>query len=83
MTGCSCWMDARTGPSHDCKGGEKAGIPCCSFVTKERLTQMSETGRHQGVIAYAAAYEYAEVEDMLGISPKAGGGSVPFPAGQY
>ncbi len=36
-----------------------------SFVTKERLDQMSETGRHQGVLAYAAAYEYAEVEDIL------------------
>ena len=35
------------------------------FVTKERLSQISETGRHQGVIAYAAAYEYADVEDML------------------
>lgn len=35
------------------------------FVTKERLSQISETGKHQGVIAYAAAYAYAEVEDML------------------
>ena len=35
------------------------------YVTKERLDQMSETGKHQGVIAYAAAYEYAEVEDIL------------------
>jgi 23S rRNA (guanosine2251-2'-O)-methyltransferase len=35
------------------------------FVTKERLDQMSETGKHQGVIAYAAAYEYAEVDDIL------------------
>ena len=35
------------------------------FVSKERLTQISETGKHQGVIAYVAAYEYAEVEDML------------------
>lgn len=35
------------------------------FVTKERLDQMSSTGKHQGVIAYAAAYAYAEVEDML------------------
>ncbi len=34
-------------------------------VTKERLDQISETGKHQGVIAYAAAYEYAEVEDIL------------------
>jgi len=35
------------------------------FVTKERLDQISETGKHQGVIAYTAAYRYAEVEDML------------------
>lgn len=35
------------------------------FVTKDRLNQLSETGKHQGVIAVAAAYEYAEVEDML------------------
>ena len=36
-----------------------------NFVVKERLDQMSETGKHQGVIASAAAYAYAEVEDML------------------
>ena len=36
-----------------------------SFVTKERLDQLSSTGRHQGVIAVAAAYSYATVEDML------------------
>ena len=36
-----------------------------NYVTKERLDQMSETGKHQGVIAMAAAYEYAEVEDIL------------------
>lgn len=35
------------------------------FVTKERLDQLSETGKHQGVVAYAAAYTYAEVEDVL------------------
>ncbi len=35
------------------------------YVTKERLNQLSETGKHQGVIAVAAAYEYAAVEDML------------------
>jgi 23S rRNA (guanosine2251-2'-O)-methyltransferase len=36
-----------------------------SYVAKERLDQMSSTGKHQGVIAQAAAYEYAEVEDIL------------------
>ncbi len=35
------------------------------YVAKERLDQLSETKKHQGVIAYAAAYEYAQVEDML------------------
>ena len=36
-----------------------------NFVPKERLDQLSETGAHQGVIAQVAAYEYAEVEDIL------------------
>ncbi|MCI9072747.1 MAG: 23S rRNA (guanosine(2251)-2'-O)-methyltransferase RlmB [Lachnospiraceae bacterium] len=35
------------------------------YVERERLDQMSETGRHQGVIAVAGAYEYAELEDLL------------------
>ena len=42
------------------------------FVEKERLSQLSETGRHQGVIAFAAAYEYAEVEDMLKLAEEKG-----------
>ncbi len=42
------------------------------FVEKERLAQISETGRHQGVIAYTAAYEYASVEDMLNLAEKRG-----------
>ena len=36
-----------------------------NFVTKERLDQLSSTGHHQGVIAQAAAYSYATVEEML------------------
>ena len=35
------------------------------YVKKERLDQLSETGKHQGVIAVAASYEYASVEDIL------------------
>lgn len=42
------------------------------YVEKERLDQLSETGRHQGVIAYAAAYEYAQVEDMLAAAQEKG-----------
>ena len=36
-----------------------------NFVKKEALNRMSETGAHQGVIAQAAAYTYASVEDIL------------------
>ena len=43
-----------------------------SFVSRERLNQLSETGKHQGVIAYAAAYEYSEVEDMLKLAEERG-----------
>lgn len=42
------------------------------FVGKERLNQISGTGRHQGVIAYTAAYEYASVEDMLALARERG-----------
>ncbi len=38
------------------------------FVDKERLSRLSVTGRHQGVIAFAAAYEYAEVAEMLALA---------------
>lgn len=46
------------------------------FVDKERLNRLSVTGKHQGVIAYAAAYEYAEVEDMLALAKERG--EAPF-----
>ena len=42
------------------------------YVAKERLDQLSETGKHQGVIAHAAAYEYAQVEDMLELAKSRG-----------
>ena len=43
-----------------------------NFVSKERLDQLSETGKHQGVIAHAAAYEYSEIEDMFALAEKRG-----------
>ena len=43
-----------------------------NFVDKERLNHLSETGKHQGVIACAAAYAYAEVEDMLRLAKERG-----------
>lgn len=46
------------------------------FVDKERLNHLSVTEKHQGVIAYAAAYDYAEVEDMLELARERG--EAPF-----
>ncbi len=43
-----------------------------NFVSKERLDQLSETKKHQGVIAVAAAYEYSDVEDMLRLAEEKG-----------
>lgn len=42
------------------------------FVKKERLDQLSETGKHQGAIAYIAAYEYATVDDILEVAKEKG-----------
>ena len=43
-----------------------------SYVKRERLDQMSEAGKHQGVIAYAAAYEYATIDDMFKLAEEKG-----------
>lgn len=43
-----------------------------NFVPRERLDQMSQSHAHQGVIAQAAAYEYASVEDILENARKKG-----------
>lgn len=53
------------GPMMTIKREAKKHDTLVKYVTKERLDQLSETGKHQGVIAYAAAYEYAEVDDIL------------------
>jgi len=42
------------------------------YVEKERLDQISETGKHQGVVAYAAAYSYAEVDDIMNAARQKG-----------
>ena len=63
-------MSGRTG-AHDRERAKKHDT-IVNFVPKERLDSMSETGHHQGVMAYAAAYEYAEVEDILKIAEEKG-----------
>ena len=36
-----------------------------SFVPKDKLDDMSENGKHQGVIATCPAYDYADLHDVL------------------
>ena len=60
------------GPVHTIIREAKKHDTIINFVTRERLDQISETKKHQGVIAYAAAYEYSEVEDMLELAKKKG-----------
>ncbi len=42
------------------------------YVKKERLDQMSATKKHQGVIAFGAAYEYSQLEDIFKLAEKRG-----------
>ena len=60
------------GPMMTIKREARKNDTIIKYVDKERLDQMSKTGKHQGVIAYAAAYEYAEVEDILKIAEEKG-----------
>ena len=60
------------GPVLSIKREAKKQDTIIRYVDKERLDQLSETGKHQGVIAYAAAYEYAEVDDILNLAKEKG-----------
>ena len=53
------------GPMQTIKREAKKNGTMVKFVEKERLDQISSTGKHQGVIAISAAYNYAEVDDIL------------------
>ena len=57
------------------KEAKKAGI-MMKFVNRDRLDQISATGAHQGVIAYAAAYDYSELEDIFNLAEEKG--EAPF-----
>ena len=53
------------GPVNTITREARKGDTIINYVSKERLDSMSKKGKHQGVIAYAAAYSYAEVSDIL------------------
>jgi len=52
-------------------GAKKRGIRY-STVAKARLDELSEGGNHQGVLAFVAAYKYAEVEDIIALAQEKG-----------
>ena len=47
-----------------------------SYVKKQQLDQMSETGRHQGLILFCSAYEYASMEEIFSLAEEKG--EAPF-----
>ncbi len=56
------------GPILTIKREAKKAGSLIKYVDKQLLDNMSETGKHQGVIAITAAYDYAEVSDILDIA---------------
>ncbi|MCD8336262.1 MAG: 23S rRNA (guanosine(2251)-2'-O)-methyltransferase RlmB [Lachnospiraceae bacterium] len=64
------------GPIQTIKREARKAETIIDFVPKERLDYLSETERHQGVIACAAAYDYAEVSDILAAAREKG--EAPF-----
>jgi len=62
----------KDGPIQSILREAKKGDTIVSFVDKDRLDSLSETGKHQGVIAKVAAYEYATVEDILKLAEDKG-----------
>lgn len=53
------------GPVLTIKREAKKQDTIIKYVEKDRLDHMSETGKHQGVIAVMAAYEYSDLEDIF------------------
>ncbi len=60
------------GPILTIKREAKKRDAIIKYVSKERLDQLSENKKHQGVIAYIAAYEYSEVEDIMALAKEKG-----------
>ncbi len=60
------------GPISTIKREAKKNDIFVRFVDKESLDRMSTTGHHQGVIAKCAAYEYAQISDILDNAKKKG-----------
>ena len=55
----------KDGPIQSILREAKKNDTIVNFVKKERLDQLSETGKHQGVIAQMSAYKFATVDDIM------------------
>lgn len=42
------------------------------YVSKEKLDSLSDRGKHQGVVAISAAYDYAKLEDLFSLAQERG-----------
>lgn len=76
LTDCLYFDGCQDGPVKTILREAKKQDTMVQYVKKERLDQLSETKNHQGVIAYCAACEYAEVSDILENAKKKG--EAPF-----
>lgn len=71
-----CLRNCNDGPVLNILREAKKTHTVVDFVPKERLEQLSETGSHQGVIAFAAAYKYSTIENMIMLAKERG--EAPF-----
>lgn len=62
--------DSNDGPIQSILREARKNNTIVNFVSKDRLDTLSSTGRHQGVIAYAAATKYAELSDIFELAEK-------------
>ena len=60
------------GPLENIRREAKKQNTMIRFVTRERLDQLSETGKHQGVVAQTASFAYAEIDDIFALAKKRG-----------
>ena len=67
---------SKEGPIHTIIREAKKQRTKVEYVSTTRLDQMSQTGKHQGVIAYISSFEYATVEEILAKAKEKG--EAPF-----
>lgn len=62
--------DSNDGPIQSILREARKNNTIVNFVSRDRLDTLSSTGKHQGVIAYAAATSYSELSDIFALAEK-------------